>query len=237
MRKRPAFAAIAFAAAAALAAPAATAPAPGKKGSSAAVDWSRTVAATPEGGIRKGNPNARVKVVEYASLTCPHCADFAKSASAPLNRAVLSGKVSFEYRPYILNGIDAAATVLARCASPANFFRLTDSLFATQADWVGKVSGMSGAEKSRLLALSEGGRLVRIAEIGGMLPIAARAQVPEARARACLADPARLERLGQINEAAEALGVQGTPTFFINGSRVHAHDWAELEPLIRQAGG
>jgi protein-disulfide isomerase len=237
MRMRPAFAAFAFAAAAALAAPAATAPAPGRKASSAAVDWSRTVAVTPEGGVRKGNPNARVKIVEYASLTCPHCADFAKSASAPLNRAVLSGKVSFEYRPYVLNGIDAAATVLARCASPANFFRLVDSLFATQADWVQKVSGMSAAQKSQLNALPENARLGRIAEIGGMLPIAARAEVPAARARACLADPARLAKLGEMAEAAAALGVQGTPTFFINGSRVHAHDWTELEPLIRQAGG
>jgi protein-disulfide isomerase len=234
---RPAFSAIAFAAAAALAAPAATAPAPGRKASSAVVNWNRTVAATPEGGVRKGNPNARVKVVEYASLTCPHCADFAKASSGPLSSAVSSGKVSFEYRPYILNGIDAAATVLARCASPANFFRLVDSLFATQAEWVEKVSGMSPAQKSQLNALPENAVLIRIAEIGGMLPLAARAEVPAARAKACLADPARLDRLGAIAEAAQALGVHGTPTFFINGRNVGSHDWSSLQPLIRQAGG
>ena len=208
---------------------------PGK--AAARTDWTRTVVATAEGGFRMGNPQAKVKLVEYASLTCPHCADFAKSAKPALAARVSTGRMSFEYRPYVLNGIDAAATLLARCAAPANFFRFTDSLFATQAQWVGKVSGMSEAQKNQMRGLPEGARLVRIAEVGGLIPIAAQAGITAARAKACLADPAGLERIGQIGQAAVDLGVQGTPTFFINGRMVHAHDWAELEPVIRQAGG
>jgi protein-disulfide isomerase len=220
-------------AAGALAAPASAAPA----AKAAAPDWSRTVAMTPEGGFRMGNPAAKVKVVEYGSLTCPHCADFSAAAKAPLAAAVRSGKVSFEFRNYVLNGIDVTATLLARCAGPANFFRLTESLYATQAQWVGKISGIPQAQKDQLKALPAGERLGKLADIGGLTRLAAQAGVAPQKGKACLADEAALDRLGKMGEAAAALGVEGTPTFFINGRMVHAHDWAELEPLIRQAGG
>ena len=220
---------------AALALPAATAPA--AAAAPAARDWSRTVVATPEGGFRMGNPGAKVKLDENGSLTCPHCAEFSASAKAPLLAAVRSGKVSFEFRNFVLNGIDVTATLLARCAGPAGFFGLTERFYATQADWVGKVSGMPQAQKDQLKALPEGQRLGRIADIGGMTQLAAQGGVPAAKGKACLADAKALEALGRMAEAADALGVQGTPTFFINGSMVHAHEWAELAPLIRQAGG
>jgi protein-disulfide isomerase len=220
--------------AAAVAIPAAAA-APARN--SSAVDWSTRVAATPEGGFRMGNPAAAVKVVEYGSLTCPHCADFAKAAKGPLTARVRTGKVSFEYRTYVLNGIDAAATLVARCAAPANFFRIADSFFATQPQWVGKVSGLSPAQKAEIGKLPEGQRLVRLAEIGGMLGVAAQAGVPAARAKACLADSGGLQKIGEVGQAAVDLGVQGTPTFFINGRNVGVQDWPGLEALIRQAGG
>jgi protein-disulfide isomerase len=224
-------------AAATLAAPAAGAQAPKRGPAAAAVDWTRRVAATPEGGFRMGNPAARVKLVEYGSMTCPTCAAFSSGAKAALAAKVRTGRVSFEFRPYILNGIDAAATLLTRCAGPGGFFRLTETLYSTQPQWVGRVTGLGEAQRGEIMALPEGQRLVRIAEVGGLLPVGAQAGIPAARARACIADPAGLERLGQIGEAAQALGVQGTPTFFVNGRMVHAHSWAELEPLLRQAGG
>ena len=202
-----------------------------------AKDWTRTVAATPEGGFRIGNPAAKVKLVEYGSLTCPHCAQFSASAKAPLMALVKSGKVSFEFRNYVLNGIDVTATLVARCGGAKSFFPLVEKLYATQPQWVGKISGLPQAQKEQLKALPEGERLARLAEIGGITQLAAGAGVTPAAARQCLADKAALNRLGQMEEAAEALGVHGTPTFFINGAMVHAHEWPELEPLIRQAGG
>jgi protein-disulfide isomerase len=202
-----------------------------------AVDWTRTVAETPEGGFRMGNPAAQVKLVEYGSLTCPHCADFSKKAMTGLRNQVRTGKVSFEFRNFVLNGIDVAATMLARCGGPAGFFPIAEAMYATQPQWVGKISGLSAAEKSRLQALPAGQRLGQLAEIGGLTAIAAKGGVGAARAKQCLADEAALQRLGEMNEAASALGVQGTPTFLINGAMVHAHDWAELETLIKRAAG
>jgi len=200
-------------------------------------DWATTVTVTPEGGFRMGNPAAPVKVIEYGSMTCPHCATFTNSAKAPLAARVRTGKVSFEFRNMVLNGVDLTASLLARCAGPANFFKLTEELFATQDQWVGKITGLDQAQKERLLALPENQRLGGFAEAGGLMQIAARSGVAPQQGKACLADPAALERLGKMYEAAAALGVTGTPTFFVNGTKIHAHDWGELEPLIKKAGG
>jgi protein-disulfide isomerase len=219
-----------------LAAPGASAPAQ-PAGAPAARDWTRIVAVTPDGGFRMGNPAARVKVVEYGSMTCPHCAAFSAGSKGPLAAYVRSGRVSFEFRHYVLNGIDVTASLLARCAAPANFFPLTETLFRTQASWVEKISGLSDAQKNQLKALPEGTRLGRLADIGGLTQIAASAGIAPVRAKQCLADPAGIARLEKLGQQADALGVQGTPTFFINGTMVHAAEWAELEPLIRQAGG
>ena len=232
MRRSLFLAAAALAAAGALPFAAAPVPAQGQ-----AKDWTRNVAATPEGGFRMGNPAAKVKLVEYGSLTCPHCADFSAAAKAPLAAMIKSGKVSFEFRNYVLNGIDVAATLVARCGGAKSFFPLVERLYATQPQWVGKITGLPQAQKDELNALPDGERLARAAEIGGITQLAAGAGVTPAAAKQCLADTAALDRLGQMEAAAEALGVQGTPTFFINGAMVHALDWAELEPLIRQAGG
>ncbi len=203
----------------------------------AARDWTRTVVVTPEGGFRMGNPNAPVKLVEYGSLTCPHCADFSTGAKGKLEAHVRSGKVSFEFRNFVLNGVDAAAALLSRCAGPSGFFRLTESFYATQPQWLGKMSGLTQAQKDAIGAAPEAQRLKRAADAAGLTPLAVKWGLPLARANACLADRAALERLAKMYEAGAQAGVNHTPSFFINGQEVHAHDWAELQPLIRKAGG
>jgi protein-disulfide isomerase len=213
------------------AAPAKKAAAPSRQ------DWARSVAVTPEGGYRMGNPQAAVKVVEYGSLTCPTCAAFSNSAKAPLAARVRTGKVSFEFRNFVLNGVDVTASLLARCAAPGGFFPLLERIYSTQGQWTAKFSGLSQAQQQKISALPEAQRLVGVADAAGLTQLAAQGGVPAAKAKACLTDPARLTRLGKMHEAATALGVQGTPTFFVNGAKVHAHDWAELDAEIRKAGG
>jgi protein-disulfide isomerase len=222
-------------AATALAVPSAAAPAqPG----AAQHDWTGAVAMTPEGGFRMGNPEARVKLVEYGSLTCPHCAAFAAAAMPTLRgRYVRSGRVSFEYRNFVLNGIDVAASLLARCGGAGTFFPLAETLYARQQEWVGRISGLNDAKKAELNALAPGPRLARLAEIGGLSALAAGFGVTPQQGKACLADEAGLDRLAAMYEAGAALGVRGTPTFLINGEVVAAEDWTTLEPLIRGAGG
>jgi len=223
---------------AALGATATLAAAPAKKAAAPAKrDWTRNVVVTPEGGFRMGNPNAAVKLVEYGSLTCPTCARFSNSSKAPLAAHVRTGKVSFEFRNYVLNSLDLTAALLARCAGPGGFFRLTESFYATQPQWVGKITGMTQAQKDQLQGLAANQQIARMAQIGGLSQMAAQAAVTPQKAQACLSDEAGIDRLVQMRQAGEAAGVSGTPTFLINGTAVHAHDWAELQPLIRKAGG
>jgi protein-disulfide isomerase len=230
---------IAILSAAVLLLPAAAATAqPNRAPAPAQRDWTANVVATPEGGFRMGNPDARVKVVEFLSLTCGHCAEFARNGVPNLVRNhVRSGRVSLEYRNFVLNPIDATASVLARCAGAAHFFPMVEQLYASQEQWVGRISGFLERERDQINALPMTQRLTRVAEQGGLTAIAAQHNVPAARARQCLADEAGLNQLAEMYQAAAALGVEGTPTFLINGTRVPANDWPSIERLIRQAGG
>ena len=203
----------------------------------AATDWSRTVVATPDGGFRMGNPKAKVRLIEYGSLTCPHCRHFAETGNGPLKAYVKSGKVSFEYRNYILNGIDIAATLVARCGGPRRFFPIVDKLYATQTSWVGRITGLPADEKQKIAELADGPRMVRVADVGGIKALAASLGLPPAQADKCLADTAAMARLEQMVEKGRSFGVEGTPTFFVNGVRVNAGDWPSLEPFIKKAGG
>ena len=222
---------------AAAAVPAAAA-APAGKAAPAPVDWARTVVATPEGGFRMGNPAAKVKLVEYGSLTCGHCASFAKEGMEPLLATyVRGGKVSYEYRNFILNGLDVAATLVARCGGAGRFFPVTDALYATQSQWKDRIKNLTDAQKQALNALPENQRLGRLAELAGIPEIAARHGIDPAQAKRCLADRAAFDGLGKTNEAAVAQGVDGTPIFFLDGANVGPHSWQTLEPILREKAG
>ena len=100
--------------------------APRAHASAPARDWSRIAVPTNEGGIRMGNPAAKVKLVEYGSLACPHCRHFAETGYGPLvQKYVRTGRVSYEYRNLMLNAPDIAVTLLTRCAGAANFFPMS----------------------------------------------------------------------------------------------------------------
>lgn len=217
------------------AAPLAVAPAKAAPAKSAAArDWTRTVVATPEGGFRMGNPNAAVKLIEYGSLTCSHCAHFASQGEPQLlAKYVKTGKVSFEFRNFVRDPYDLTAALLTRCAGPANFFGLTRAYMISQQQWVARYTAMSEAQVKALNALPEGERPWRIATIGGLAAMAAKAGVPAAKARRCVNDAAGVKKLVEMRQVGmKTHNVAGTPTFLVNGRTVEAHDWPALEPLL-----
>jgi protein-disulfide isomerase len=195
-------------------------------------DWTRTIVATPEGGFRMGNPAAVLKVVEYVSLTCPHCRHFAEAgAPALIAGPVASGRVSFEIRPFPLDPIAAVGSQLNRCAAPDRAFALNDAILIAQDAWFARLEALGQAEIGSVRGLSGGALRQRIAALAGFDAIAAGHGVDVA---ACLADERGAARLDEIKAAAEALGVQGTPSFLINGALApDVYDWAALEPLLR----
>ena len=204
----------------------------------AKVDWTGTLAVTPQGGFRMGNPQAKVAIVEYGSLTCPHCRHFAETALKPLvDGYVRTGKASYEFRPFVLNGLDLAVTLIARCNGPARFFPFAEQLYATQTVWEGKVLKFPASENDRIAKLPQDKMVAAYANIAGVLPMAAAQGIAPARAQACLKDTHAADRLMDIERGASDLGVTGTPTFFINGKKEAVYDWATLEPFLKGRGG
>lgn len=200
----------------------------------AQVDWTSVVERTAAGGFRMGNPDARLRLVEYLSLTCSHCATFAADSAGSLTREhVASGRVSVEYRPFVLNTYDVAASVLARCASPQRHFALTNALLARQAEWTGRIDRLTVAQRTEAEASPTPASMARVAEWLGLKSIAAAHGVTPAAAGRCLADRARLDEVLTMRRAGERLGVTGTPSFLLNDRLLPTHDWASLQPLLR----
>ena len=215
--------------------PASAGSATAPRATAARVDWSRKFSVTPEGGYRIGNPAARITIVEYGSLVCPHCRHFAQTSMRPLlSGYVRTGKASYEFRPLILSGLDIAATLVARCSGPSRFFPIMETLYATQPTWTGRIDQ---EQYAKLLNLPEGEMFVSLARLTGVTRVAAGHGIAAPRAEACLRNKAAAERLAAMTQAAEDRGVRGTPTFFVNGQRADAVDWATLEPFLKKAGG
>lgn len=231
--RRPSALAWLAAAAAVLGAPAALAPSAAS--AQARRDWTQTIVATPEGGFRMGNPAAPLKVVEFVSLTCPHCREFARSGAPQLvQRYVRGGRVSFEIRPFPLDAVASLAAQLNRCAAPARAFALNDAILASQEAWLGRLTALSNEQIGEIERLPEAELRVRVAAITQLDALAARHGIPAARVRNCLADEAGAGRIAAIKSAGERLGIRGTPSFTINGRVAQdAYDWAALEPLLR----
>jgi protein-disulfide isomerase len=201
-------------------------------------DWSRTVVATPEGGFRMGNAAAPVKLVEYGSLACPHCRHFEQTGYKPLvQNYVRTGKVSYEFRNFLLNAPDVSISLLAHCAGASKFFPMSEAVFDTQPQWEDKIEQMSADDKAAIDKMPVPQRLVRFAEIGQFPQLAARFGVAPARARQCLTDQKGLDRLLDVTKAAQAAGVHRTPTFLVNGKQIDGSTWEELEPELKKALG
>jgi protein-disulfide isomerase len=198
-------------------------------------DWSHTFSVSGGGGFVIGNPDAKIAILEYGSLTCPHCRHFAETAYAPLiSQYVRTGKASYEFRSLVLNGIDVAATLVARCGGPSHFFPIAAQLYATQPTWVGKITE---AETQKLSGLPQDQVMLGVAKATGLIPIASAHGIPVAKAEACVTSQPAEDELAKMAQAATAAGVTGTPTFFVNGKQVEAYDWATLEPFLKDSGG
>ena len=200
-------------------------------------DWSESVVKTAEGGFRMGNPDAPVKLVEYASITCPHCRDFTKAGAEPLKaNYVRTGKLSWEYRNFVLNPLDVAATLVARCQGADTFFPFVEQLYATQADWVGKFNSVDEATLQSVGALPQQQQFVKLVELSGLQDFFKAHGVPDQRIKACLSDKGALDELIKIRDrAANEEKVDGTPNFFINGVRQEGvYDWPGLETKLRE---
>ena len=200
-------------------------------------DWSQTVAKTAEGFVM-GNPNAPLKLVEYGSRLCPTCKAFADEGYAALkDNYVKSGKVSFEFREFLVHGpVDMPPALLGACVGADAFFPLMAEMFQSQQQFTDKIAAADQAIRA-----APGADRFRIgAEALGLLSFVKQRGLPEAKANSCLTDAAEIDRLAKQTQDKGPGGdktVSGTPTFLLNGKVLDgAIGWSQVEAALKRAG-
>lgn len=210
------------------------APAPAR--AAPAADWAKAARLSPDGTVVIGNPAAPIRLTEYLSFSCPHCAEFARASEPVLiGQMVRSGKVRIEYRPLIADSVALGATIVAQCAAPARYAEAARAIFTRQDVWVPLAANFFNREARRFAAEKPIERVRIAAQSAGLYDIARETGLSDARLAACFADGRGVARL--VANADQALKVaKVTPTFTIDGRDTGAHDWASLEPILRARG-
>jgi protein-disulfide isomerase len=164
----------------------------------AASDAAELAKPSPDGDIVLGSDKAPVTIIEYASMTCPHCAHFATATFPELKKRYIdTGKVRFIFREFPLDPLAAAGFMLAHCAGSSKYMDVVEALFATQPEWM---------VRHPLPHLSE---------------IAKQFGVSRESFDTCLSNQKLLDEIqAGRDRAAEKLGVNATPTFFVNGKKL-----------------
>ena len=171
-------------------------PAPAPQAVAQTVDKTALLQVQPTDHVL-GDPKAPITLIEYASLTCPHCAHFSVTVLPELKKKWIdTGKVKLIYRDFPLDQTALKAAQLAECAGKDKYFGVIDMIFATQQKWAAASDPIGELAKS-----------LRIAGMG------------DAEVKACLANDAVANGVIADYRGGETLGVNSTPTLFINGEQ------------------
>ncbi|HYM17350.1 MAG TPA: DsbA family protein [Micropepsaceae bacterium] len=152
-----------------------------------------------------GKADAKVTIIEYASMTCPHCAAFQKEVIPLLTKDYIdTGKVKLIFREYPLDGAARLASAVARCFSGDQYFSFIDLLFANQMNWIKDFDG--------------NGQLTKEDIQHGLADMGRQAGMPQEKVNSCGDDPMNLALVdANWQEGMSRYGVDSTPTFIING--------------------
>ena len=198
------------------------------------VTWSSTVSSSPIGALLVGNPDAKVRLVEYFSYTCHICADFAKAGSVPLKTQYVDrGLVQFEYRNLVRDPVDMTAALLARCGGESAFARNHQAIFTNFPAMIAKLQKATDAQKTSWFEGTTGERARKIAADTGLSALMrARGYTAAQIAAALDSEVAQAELTGMTNIGLGADRVEGTPTFFINGRNAGVTAWPALKSKL-----
>ena len=180
-------------------------------------DQAELAKAGPEGDIVLGSDKAPVTIIEYASMTCPHCAHFSTDTFPELQKRYIdTGKVRYIFREFPLDPLSAAGFMLARCAGKDKFMPVVETLFAKQLDWMVQ----KPIEPLRAIAKQFG--------------------FTEQSFDQCLANQHVLDGIQEVRDrAAEKLGINSVPTFFVNGKKLTGDQSIDalakvIDPYLKQ---
>lgn len=166
------------------------------------------------GDYSLGSADAKVKLVEYASFTCPHCANFHDAVFGQLKADYIdTGKVYFTLREVYFDRYGLWAALIARCGGEMKYFGIHDMLFEKQSEWAASEDPQQVVENLKTIGRAAG--------------------LEDAAMDACLNDTATAEALiKQFQTNFEADGVEGTPTLFINGTKYSNMAYEDLKAIL-----
>ena len=203
-------------------------------------NWTDVVNAT-SAGFMMGNPNAKVKLIEIGSLSCPHCKAFEdEGVPALIEQYVKPGKVSWEFRPYLIHGpIDMAANLIVTCNGLKTFFPLVQAIYKDQPVWMAKVETVPQDKIAELQNLPPNQEFVEMAKVLGLQDWAATRGVPQAKTNQCLTNQKMIDQQVQVTSDVNNQYPEfaGTPAFVVNGKMLPKDTvtWAKLEPYLKGA--
>ena len=202
--------------------------------------WADVTNATSAGGFMMGNPNAKVKLIEIGSLSCPHCKAFDDEGVPTLiENYVKPGKVSWEFRTYVIHGpLDMAANLLVRCNGPKTFFPLARALYKDQNVWIGKIQAAPQDKLTEAQNLPTNQVFVAFASLGGLQDWFAARGVPQAKSNQCLSNQKMIDQQVQMTADVNSdyPAFEGTPSFIINGKLLtKTGSWDQLKPQLDAA--
>ncbi|MEO7246994.1 MAG: thioredoxin domain-containing protein, partial [Novosphingobium sp.] len=196
------------------------------------VNWVAKVSATPNGSHIIGNPEAKIRLVEYVSYTCVHCAAFEKEASGELALGFIrQGRGSVEYRSFLRNIVDIAATLMVGCGDPSRFPLNHSIMLRSQEKWLANVPE---AKQRHWVTITD--FPTRMRTVAADLHLYDQFE-PRGYRRVdldrCLGNEALAKQLAQENQVASSVGsVNGTPSFLINDRPQDAGDWPGLRAVL-----
>jgi len=190
--------------------------------------WVDVVSKTEFGGYK----------MEYGAISCPGCAQFSVQSSEELHEIVNSGRVSMEFRPFLIHGIqDIPGFLLAQCSGPEAFFPLTDQLYAEQASWLSKLSTVTEADQQAMRKMSPEEISTLVGTRMGLIEFVKSRGISEDQAKACLSDKAAIDALIKTTErGTKDDGVTGTPFFILNGAKLDGSSWNQVKTKLIEAG-
>lgn len=201
--------------------------------------WSDVVAEVADGGMRIGNPDAPIKLLEYGSLSCPACARFAQEGFEPLRTKYIdTGKVSLEYRSFAIHPQDVPLTMMVRCAPKEAFFGLVEQIYANFDAMNAPFADQARlAQMQAAMEMAPEKRWPVFADTAGFTDFFAQRGVSRDQAHVCLTDLAKAKQIADWSQDyGDKQGISGTPTLLINGRKVDGNSWAVIEPLLQRAG-
>jgi len=201
--------------------------------------WADVVNETAAGALM-GNPEAKVKLIEIGSLSCPHCQKFsADGVPTLIEKYIKTGNVSWEFRPYIIHGaIDMASNLAIRCNGVKTFFPMVEGLYKDQEKILNKMQAVPQAEIERVQNLPPEQVFVEMAKLVGLQDWAAARGIPQDKVNQCLTNQQMID--AEVQHTSDVTtqypDFVGTPAFIINGEMVKdVGTWAALEPKLQDA--